>query len=117
VAALDGVASAAADARTRRYYYLYLQHHLAEANERARLDAVLLDPAWLTAKLEATASPYALFSDYQLHGEGEAQSLIGRTLLRLGSGICARDERQLPLQLATRLGRCEAVATPGFVEK
>ena len=39
VAALDGAENAETDARTRRYYYLYLPHHLAEANERARLDA------------------------------------------------------------------------------
>jgi WD domain, G-beta repeat len=33
------------------------------------------------------------------------------------SGICARDPRQLPLQLADRLGGHEAVVASGFVEK
>ena len=116
MAALDGAASADSDARMRRYYYLYLPRHLAEAGERDRLDALLLDPGWLQAKLKATASPYALFADYQLYGVGEAQSLIGRTL-QLISGICTRDPRQLPLQLAERLNGCGAIAATGFVEK
>ena len=42
--------------------------------------------------------PAPLVADYQLYGAGEAQSLIGRTL-RLISGICARDPRQLLPQL------------------
>jgi hypothetical protein len=32
-----------ADALSRRYYYLYLPDHLATADERERLDALLLD--------------------------------------------------------------------------
>jgi hypothetical protein len=116
VAALDGAATADADARTRRYTYLYLPHHLAEAGEREKLDARLFDPGWLKAKLEATGSPQALFSDYQLYGAGEAQSLIGRTL-RVISGICARDSRQLPVQLVDRLARIETAGVPDFVDK
>jgi WD40 repeat protein len=116
VAALDGAATADADARTRRYTYLYLPHHLAEAGEREKLDARLFDPGWLKAKLEATGSPQALFSDYQLYGAGEAQSLIGRTL-RVVSGICARDSRQLPVQLVDRLARIETAGVPDFVDK
>ncbi len=115
VAALDGVASEGADARTRSYYYLTLPHHFAEARERARLDALLLDPAWLQAKLEATANPQALVADYQRYGVGEAQSLIGRTL-RLISGICVRDPSQLPQQLIGRLAGFEAVAGSGFLD-
>ena len=116
VDALDRVSSTEADARTRRYYYLNLPHHFAEAREREKLDALLLDPGWLKAKLDATASPAALFSDYQLYGVGEAQSLIGRTL-RLIGGICARDPRQLPIQVATRLTGFEAVEATGFIDK
>jgi NB-ARC domain len=55
VASLDG-AGKAADERTRRYFYLSRPHHLAEAGERDQLDALLLDPAWLKAKLDATAN-------------------------------------------------------------
>jgi hypothetical protein len=116
VATLDGAASADADARMRRHYYLYLPHHLAEACEREKLDALLLDPGWLKAKLDATGSPLALFADYQLYSPGEAQGLIGRTL-RLISGIIARDGRQLPVQLADRLAHVEKAGLPDFVEK
>ena len=116
VAALKGVESEQTDVRTRRYFYLRFPHHLADAREREKLDALLLDPGWLKAKLEATANTQTLVADYQQYGVGEAQSLIGRTL-RVISGICARDPRQLPLQLAERLGGQEVVAATGFVEK
>ncbi len=116
VAALDGVASGETDARNRRYYYLNLPHHLAEAQERARLDALLLDPGWLQAKLETTANPHALVADYQRYGVGEAQSLIGGTL-RLIRGICVRDASQLPVQLIGRLAGFEAVAGSGFIDR
>ena len=106
---------AEADARTRRYYYSYLPHHLAELREREKLDALLLDPGWLQAKLEATASPQALVSDYQLYGVGDAQNLIGRTL-RLTSGILARDARQLPAQVIGRLAGFEVLGeASGFI--
>jgi hypothetical protein len=68
------------DALTRRYYYFYVPHHLAEAEERERLDRLLLDPGWLREKLAATGTPHALVSDYEQHGVGEAQNLIGRTI-------------------------------------
>jgi WD40 repeat protein len=116
VAALDGAASADSDARTRRYTYLYLPHHLAEAGEREKLDALLLDPSWLMDKLVVTSNPQALVADYERYGAGEAQSLIGRTL-RLISSILARDARQLPVQLATRLAGFEAVEATGFIDK
>src|ERR1700733_14885775 len=115
VAALDGVPSEETDARTRSYYYLHLPHHLAEAKERDRLDTLLLDPGWLKAKLEATANPQALVADYHRYGVGEAQSLIGRTLLLVG-GICARDLRQLLPQLIGRLVGFEAIGASGFLE-
>ena len=46
------------------------------AQDRARLDALLLDPQWLEAKLTATASAAALVADYDAYGVGEAQSLL-----------------------------------------
>jgi WD40 repeat protein len=112
---LEG-ASGAADERTRRYVYRSLPHHLAEAGEREKLDAMLLDPGWLKAKLDATGNPLGLFLDYQQYGAGEAQSLVGRTL-RLISGICVRDSRQLAVQLADRLARTETTGLPEFVAK
>jgi WD40 repeat protein len=114
VTSLDG-AGAATDERTRRYFYRRLTHHLDEAGEREKLDALLLDPAWLKAKLDATRNPVALFLDYQQYGAGEAQSLVGRAL-RLIGGICARDPSQLLPQLIGRLTGCEAAPLPSFVE-
>ena len=116
VAALDGAADAGADERTRRYFYRSLPYHLAEAGERERLNALLLDPAWLKAKLETTGNPSGLFLDYQQYGAGEAQSLIGRAL-RLTSGILARDGRQLPVQLADQLTGIETPGLASFVER
>jgi hypothetical protein len=114
-AILEG-ASDATDERTRRYLFRTLPYHLAEAGERGNLDTLLLDPAWLKAKLEATKNPLALFLDYQQYGAGEAENLIGRTL-RLIAGIVSRDGRQLPVHLADRLSRIKTAGLPDFVEK
>ena len=106
----------ATNERARQYLYRFLPHHLAEAGEREKLDSLLLNPAWLQAKLDATHDPVGLFLDYQLYGAGEAQNLIERTL-RLISGIIARDGRQLPQQLVGRLAGIEAPGLADFVEK
>jgi len=116
VAALDGVANERTEAQTGRYFYLNLPYHLAEAREGERLNALLLDPAWLRAKLEATANPHSLVADYERYGVSEAQSLIGR-ILRLISGICARDERQLLPQLIGRLMGFEPIVASGFLDE
>ena len=100
-----------ADALTRRYFYLYRPHHLAEAGERETLDALLLDPSWLKAKLAATANPAALVADYDQYGVGELQNFIGRTL-RLTTGICARDQRQLIPQLLGRMMGTAKLSAP-----
>jgi hypothetical protein len=113
--ALDEIRAPDQDASTRRYYYLHLPYHLAEANERERLESLLLDPSWLTAKLAATANTAALVADYDYHyALGEPQQLIGRTL-RLTAGICARDQRQLIPQLLGRLMTNEIVMNTGFL--
>ena len=39
------------------YLYRYLPSHLADAGDRETLNALLLDPGWLQAKLTATSSP------------------------------------------------------------
>jgi len=115
VTALDGVAKAAPDAQTLRYFYRYLPLHLAEAKERKKLDKVLLDPGWLKAKLSATGSPQALAADYEQHGVGELQNFIGRTL-RLTTGILARDERQLFPQMLCRIMGCNAAGATEFLK-
>ncbi len=106
--ALEGI-DAGADEASRRYYFLYRAAHLADAGDRAALDALLLDPGWLQAKLNALESPQALVADYDQFAQGEAQELIGRAL-RLTSGICARDRRQLLPQLHGRLMSSSAAA-------
>jgi WD40 repeat protein len=103
------------DALSRRYCYLNLPQHLADANDREALDALLLDPSWLMAKLAATGNTHALVADYDRHAVGETENLIGRTL-RLTAGICARDQRQLIPQLLSRLGDKEGLATTRFVD-
>ena len=115
IASLEG-AGEAADERSRRYFFRSLPHHLAQAGERQKLDALLLDPAWLKAKFDATANPLGLFLDFQQYGTGEAQSLIGRTL-RLITGICARDRSQLLPQLIGRLAAFETAPLASFVKK
>ena len=78
IAALNG-ASEAADERTRRYFYRSFPHHLAETGEREKLDALLLDPAWLKAKLSTEAA--------RLEGHtGAVQALCVLPNGRLASG-------------------------------
>jgi WD40 repeat protein len=99
--ALDGLDNAA-DEPPRRYDFLYRARHLADAGNRAALDALLENPGSLQAKLNALESPQALIADYDQFGHGQVQHLIGRTL-RLTSEICKRDKRQLLPQLHGRL--------------
>ncbi len=118
IAALEGIVAPTAevDARSLRYACLYLPHHLAEAGEREKLDALLLDPVWLKTKLEGTDDPQSLVADYQRFGAGEAQSLVGRTL-RLITGVLTRDAHQLQAQLIGRLEGVKEDATTGFVQR
>jgi len=114
--ALDEIGgSPETDALSKRYFYQYLPHHLAEAKERDRLDMLLLDPGWLKAKLSTTGNSHALVADYERYGTGELQNFIGRTL-RLTAGILARDQRQLMPQLLGRIMNCKGVGTTAFLE-
>jgi hypothetical protein len=117
LAVLDDPDDAAqlADALTRRYFYMYRPYHLAEANERQKLDALLLNPSWLRAKLDATTNITALLADYDQFAQGEPQNAIGRAL-RLTADICARDPRQLIPQLLGRLIAVESVRSSGFLK-
>jgi WD40 repeat protein len=103
------------DALSQRYFYLHFPDHLAAANERDRLDRLILDPGWLKAKLAATGSLQALINDYDRYSADEFQTFIGRTL-RLSAGICARDHRQLIPQLLGRLMACEGVVAKHFLD-
>ena len=100
LAALDY--SPEAGVQAQRYFYEHLPYHLHGAQERDRLQSLLASPEWLSGKLSVLASPHALVADYDVHAEGELQQLIGRAL-RLTSGVCARDPRQIIPQLIGRL--------------
>jgi WD40 repeat protein len=94
---LDGATLQGAE---RQYYYRHLPQHLHEAGELAKLDALLMSPAWMQAKLpEVGARP--LIDDYR-YARTEAQRLTGQTLELIG-GVLARDERQLVSQLLGRM--------------
>jgi hypothetical protein len=88
----------------RLYYYRYLPQHLHEAGDRPTLDALLMSPAWMQAKL-ATLGARALIDDYR-DDKGlvrtQAQRLTGQTL-DLTSGVLARDQRQLVPQILGRM--------------
>ena len=116
VGVLDSISAApqAVDDLTQRYFYFNLPYHLAAAGERGRLDVLLTDPAWLKTKLEATRNPAALVADYEQYGEGELQNYIGR-VLRLTSGICARDRLQMIPQFLDRIASCKAIGTAEFL--
>jgi WD40 repeat protein len=92
----------------RDYVYRHLPMHLVEAGERAKVDRLLLDVDWMSAKLR-TCGPQSLISDYRNLGKGRAQDLIGR-VLDLSAGILARDSTQLLAQMLARLAPSDAEA-------
>jgi WD40 repeat protein len=112
--ALGEIEKASVDMLTRRYYYLYLPRHLAGAGDGDALKQLLLDPFWLINKLGALRDPQALIADYERPDLSETHDLIGRTL-RLTSGICARDRKQLLPQLLDRLMSFEAPSLSTFL--
>ncbi len=97
------------------YVYRHLPQHLADAHDRQALDALLLDPGWLKAKLAASGSPQSIVGDYTQHRHGRLQDLIGRTL-GVTIGICARDPRQLLPQILARLMAVTDADTEGYRE-
>jgi APAF-1 helical domain len=113
VASLGG-AGEAADERTRRYFYRNLPHHLAERAQREQLDALLLDPGWIKAKLDATGNSLGLIIDYRQYAVSKEQRSIGQKL-GLISGIPMRDLNQLLPQLIGRLAAAEVAPLRAFV--
>jgi WD40 repeat protein len=92
-----------------------LPYQLHSARNTSRLDQILMSPDWMQQKL-AALGPQALVSDYEQFGRGQMQSLIGRTL-RLITGICTRDPRQLLPQLMGRLIACAEPAALDFLRR
>jgi len=104
VGRLDGSDLAASS--ERRYWYEHAGHHLAGAGRDGAVAELLLDPRWMLNKLTAT-SLESLLTDYRRFGKGRAQELVGR-VLDLSGRILARDPKQLPVQLLSRLAAGDA---------
>jgi hypothetical protein len=105
------------DRPSTHYVYRYLPLHLAEAGERAALEALLTDVGWMEQKLAALASPLPLIEDYRAYAPYDASNktavaLVGRALAQ-SAGAIARQERQLVAHL---LGRLRADMAPGVGE-
>jgi WD40 repeat protein len=92
-----------------------LPYQLYGAENTSRLDEILTSPDWMQQKLNAFG-PQALFVDYEQFGRGLVQNLIGKTL-RLTTGICARDRRQLLPQLLGRLLACKDPGVSAFLDE
>jgi WD40 repeat protein len=90
------------DREERRYFYEWYPTHLAQANERETLDAVLLDAKWMQRKLNELRGPLGIVEDYRRFSRKGAHRVLGRTL-QLAAGILSRDRRQLMAQLLGRL--------------
>jgi WD40 repeat protein len=114
VRALRAGGDFAHDPDSRRYYYLYLPHHLHEAGDRDALHRLLLNPCWLQEKLAETGEPQSLVVDCEQYGTSNAHRLIGQTL-RLTAGICVRDPEQLMPQLVCRLMGMNEASVDAFV--
>src|SRR5262249_31072872 len=79
VQALDAVGDAPGADAVQRYRLLWLPYHLAEGRERARLEALFLDFAWLQQKLGAIG-PAALLADFRLVQDRPAHRRLGDAL-------------------------------------
>jgi WD40 repeat protein len=90
------------------YALRYLPAHLLAADRGRALDALLLDPRWIEAKLRAI-NAQALLADYRVYARDPASAarLVGRAL-ELAAGARALDAAQLPGQLLGRLAPDDA---------
>jgi WD40 repeat protein len=88
------------------YLWHHLAYHLREAERSDDLQALLLNPDWMQAKLQAT-SVNALLADYDVALESEGKEVEDLRLvqgaLRLSAHILAQDQAQLCSQLYARL--------------
>ncbi len=95
-----------------------LPYQLYSALERARLDAVLTDPAWIDRKVQQFRGAAEIVEDFDQFANPVdlQQSLIGRSL-RLALGILRRDPRQAMTQLHGRLIKaCERLDRLPFLD-
>ena len=85
------------------YYFQYLPWHLVGAGRQEELRSLLLDYAWMEAKLRAT-DVGALLADYQQFSPDRTVSVMGQAL-RLSAHALARDPELLLGQLLGRIDR------------
>jgi hypothetical protein len=105
-AALAGYFQSQATEQQGRVHYAKrslseLPYQLHFAGETRELDRILESPDWIQQKFAAFGAQ-VLVRDYEQFGRGQLQDNIGRTL-RLITGICERDKRQIIPQLHGRL--------------
>lgn len=91
-----------AEGKDDGYYFDALPRHLQAAGERATLQGLLADPAWLRAKLTAT-DPWCLARDADLV-RGERGLTLLYAALRMSASVLATNHDQLAPQLLGRLG-------------
>ena len=84
-----------------RYMWERIGYHLAEAGMVDELRALLLDPAWLRAKLAAT-DVAALLEDFDAAPIADDVARVGAALRKSAHAI-GKDPAQLPGQLLGRL--------------
>jgi hypothetical protein len=84
------------------YGWRFLIRHLRGAGQDAEADGILVDYAWIKAKLRATC-PSNLFASYLPESQDEGSRLIGRAIA-LSLPALAANSRELPRQLFGRLG-------------
>jgi len=88
------------------YAWRWFAYHLAAVGQEARLRDLVLDPAWLQAKVDAT-DVYALGADLRRVSSDPFVTVLRRGL-RLSSHVLAKDKSQLAPQLLARLPESEA---------
>lgn len=116
VQAMEGIGrSPKTSAAAPDYIYRYLPQHVAEAGERRELDALLLNPAWLKAKLAVTSSPLSLVLDYERYGHTKVQNLIGHTL-HVTADVYERHHNQMLPQIMSRLLACVEPEALSFLQ-
>ncbi|MFI7691306.1 NB-ARC domain-containing protein [Nonomuraea sp. NPDC049655] len=115
---LDSYTASTRDGRAggsvERYFFENLAHHLRHAEREDELRMLLLDLAWLSAKLAATDVTY-LLADFA--GVDDAGVVLVRDALRLSSHALARDPGQLSAQLVGRLAGVTHPAVVALVEQ
>ena len=89
--------------------------HLRGAGESEAADLLLLDPAWMQAKLNALGIQ-PLLADYVGQPKQTASFAIGAALT-LAANALARRPRELPAQLLARLSPEEAPELASFLER